>query len=140
MQEQKPKQNKETITNEKKTFTDPVTGKFVKGNPGGGRPAGVRSFTTKVKEALEKIADGTNNTYEQLFIKKILKKAIVDGDSKMMTVMWEQLDGKPAQKIVAQVQNTNVEVPPNSKKGKKIVERFNEALRQSLNNDDEDEE
>ena len=58
-----------------KTYTDPITGKFVKGNPGGGRPAGTRSFTTKVREALEKIAEGKDYTYEEAFIKSISPKS-----------------------------------------------------------------
>jgi len=63
-----------------------------------GRPKGSRSFTTKVKEALEKIADGKEYTYEEAFIKAILKKAIVDQDTGMMKTVWEQLDGKPLQR------------------------------------------
>ena len=73
---------------------------FVKGQSGNpeGRPVGARSFTTKVKEALEKIADGKDYTYEEAFIKAILKKGIVDQDTGMMRTIWEQLDGKPLQK------------------------------------------
>jgi hypothetical protein len=67
------------------------------GNPAG-RPVGARSFTTKVKEALEKIAEGKEYTYEEAFIKAILKKAIIDQDSSMMRTIWEQLDGKPLQR------------------------------------------
>jgi len=70
----------------------------VSGNPAG-RPVGSRSFTTKVKEALEKIADGKDYTYEEAFIKAIMKKAIVDQDTSMMRTVWEQLDGKPLQRI-----------------------------------------
>jgi len=68
------------------------------GNPNG-RPKGSRSFTTKVKEALEKIAEGKEYTYEEAFIKAILKKAIVDQDTGMMKTVWEQLDGKPLQRM-----------------------------------------
>jgi len=67
-------------------------------NPNG-RPKGARSFTTKVRDALEKIADGEKDvTNETLFIKAILKKSIVDQDVSMMRTVWEQLDGKPLQK------------------------------------------
>lgn len=84
---------------EVKPLKDPNTGLFVEGNPGGpGRPAGSRSFTTKVKEALEKIADGKDYTYEEAFIKSILKKAIVDGDASTQRLIWNYLDGMPAQK------------------------------------------
>jgi len=70
----------------------------VSGNPEGKKP-GTRSFTTKVREALEKIAEGRDYTYEQAFIKAILKKAIVDQDTGMMRTVWEQLDGKPLQRM-----------------------------------------
>ena len=85
---------------EVKPLKEPVTGLFAKGNPGGpGRPAGQRSFTTKVRDALEKIAEGKDYTYEEAFIKAILKKSIVDQDTTMMRTVWEQLDGKPLQRM-----------------------------------------
>ncbi|HCX21359.1 MAG TPA: hypothetical protein DHN29_05555 [Cytophagales bacterium] len=54
--------SEKTNTNVKKTYTDPVTGKFIPGNPGGGRPKGSISFATKWKKFIEKIAD--NNEVE----------------------------------------------------------------------------
>ena len=68
------------------------------GNPAG-RPVGATSFTTKVKEALEKIAEGKDYSYEEAFIKSILKKAIVDGDSSTQKLIWNYLDGMPRQNI-----------------------------------------
>jgi len=75
---------------------------FKKGDPNinrNGRPIGARSFTTKVREALEKIADGKDYTYEEAFIRAILKKSIIDQDIGMMRTVWEQLDGKPLQRV-----------------------------------------
>lgn len=75
---------------------------FVKDDPNinrDGRPVGTKNFTTKVRQALEKIAEGKNYTYEEAFIKSILKKAIVDGDSQIMRLIWNYLDGMPVQKI-----------------------------------------
>ena len=74
---------------------------FVKGQSGNpaGKPVGTKSFTTKVREALEKIAEGKDYTYEEAFIKAILKKSIIDQDITMMRTVWEQLDGKPLQRI-----------------------------------------
>jgi len=65
----------------------------------GGKEKGSKSFTTKVREALEKIADGKEYTYEEAFIKSILKKAIIDGDSTIQRLIWNYLDGMPAQKL-----------------------------------------
>jgi len=66
------------------------------GNPNG-RPKGTQNFTTKVRVALEKIAEGKNYTYEEAFIKSILKKGIVDGDPAIIRLIWNYLDGLPKQ-------------------------------------------
>ena len=71
-------------------------------NPAG-KPAGVRHFTTKVKEALEKIADGKEYTYEEALVKSVLKKAIVDQDPRMIKLIWNYLDGMPKQDIEANI-------------------------------------
>jgi len=73
---------------------------FVKGQSGNpeGRPIGAKNFTTKVREALENLADGTADTNEKILIKTIIKRAAVDGDVGMIRTVWEQLDGKPLQR------------------------------------------
>ena len=70
-----------------------------------GRPVGSKNFTTKVREALETIAEGKDYTYEAAFIKSILKKAIVDGDASTQRLIWNYLDGLPIQKIVGDNEN-----------------------------------
>lgn len=75
---------------------------FTKGDPNinrEGRPVGAKSFTTKVKEALEKIAEGKDFTYEEALVKAVLHKAIVDKDPTMMRLIWNYLDGMPMQDI-----------------------------------------
>lgn len=71
----------------------------VSGNPDGKAP-GTKNFTSLVRDALQKLAtdkDGKplEDTYEALLIKRVLKKAIQDGDTKMIEILWNYLDGKP---------------------------------------------
>lgn len=70
----------------------------VSGNPNG-RPKGAKNFTSKVKKALEKIAEGKDFTYEEALVKKILHKAIVEGNEQMIKLMWNYIDGMPVQAI-----------------------------------------
>jgi len=74
-------------------------GQFVEGHKKlGGATIGSKSFTTKVKDALEKIAeseDGQEITFEQQFIQTILHKAIVERDSSIIKLVWNYLSGMP---------------------------------------------
>ena len=67
------------------------------GNPEG-RPKGSKNFTTKVREALEKISEGGADTAEVALIKAILKNAIDKGDVTAQKMIWSYLDGMPTQK------------------------------------------
>ncbi len=82
-------------------------GRFVKGQSGNlaGKPTGTKSFTSKIREALQVIAEGRDYTYEEAFIKSILKKAIIDGDSTIQKLIWNYLDGMPVQKIAGDNEN-----------------------------------
>ena len=71
-----------------------------------GRPPGVKNFTTKVREALLKLSEDGEHTHEELFIKSILKKVTTKGDNFMMKTVWEQLDGKPLQRVEGTVDFT----------------------------------
>ncbi len=80
-----------------KTYTDPVTGKFVKGNPGGGRPEGSVSIVEGIKRKLMEIEPGNQKTYYEMFLSKLFQKAIRDGDVNLMRDMIDRTDGKPKQ-------------------------------------------
>lgn len=95
------------------------------GNPAG-RVPGTKNFTTKVREALEKIADGKEYTYEEAFIKSILKKAIVDGDASTQRLIWNYLDGMPQAKV--DITSGGEVIKPN-KQTEKLVEKFEEELK-----------
>ena len=98
-QEKEKKEEPEIERNEKGQF---IAGQS--GNPAG-KPEGAGigfSITRLVKEELEKIpeeAKEAGQTYASLLIKKILIKAIQDGDTAMINKIWEYMDGKPKQPI-----------------------------------------
>lgn len=68
----------------------------VSGNPAG-KPKGKRNFTTRIRESLEKIAEGQGFTYEEALVKTVLHKAIVEKDPNMIRLIWNYLDGMPHQ-------------------------------------------
>mgnify|MGYP001575283916 CR=1 FL=1 len=90
--------SEDTNNNVDKTYTDPETGKFLPGNPGGGRPPGSGiSITTEIKKKLAEVPEGQKSTYLQLLINRIMKQAIQDGDQQMITRIWQYIDGMPKQ-------------------------------------------
>ena len=65
------------------------------GNPKG-RPPGTISLTTMIKQELDKCPDSDNKkTYADLIVKRILTKAIKDGDPQMIKTVWAYIDGLP---------------------------------------------
>ena len=77
-------------------------GFFKEGNPG--KPKGARSFTTKVREALLKVSEDNATTEEQQLIKTIIQVAR-SGDSAMIRLIWNYLDGMPLQKLGGDEEN-----------------------------------
>ena len=98
-------------------------------NPEGKAP-GTRHFTTKVREALGKIADGKSETYEVLLVKRVLKKAIEGGDTQMIKLIWNYLDGMPQMKIDHTSGGERLGVI--DEKSQAIADKFEEELRNSL--------
>ncbi len=77
---------------------DPVTGQFLPGN--GGRPYGVRIFSTLFRDAIKEIGgtskDGKKVAYDKIITKKIITMA-ADGDLKAATMVIDRVDGKVPQ-------------------------------------------
>ena len=83
----------------KKTYTDAKTGKFVKGNPGGGRPVGSVSIVEGIKKKLQEIEPVNKKTYLELLLNTYFKNAIKDGDTSLIRDMINRVDGMPKQFI-----------------------------------------
>jgi len=87
-----------------KTAKNNVPGKpFTKDDPRinrDGRPKGSGiSITTAIKRELVNIPEGQKATYLQILIKKILKKAIIEGDQQTQKLIWNYIDGMPKQSM-----------------------------------------
>lgn len=90
----KKKSENKVIRNEK--------GQIISGTPNpNGRPKGSGiSITTEIKRKLEEKPEGQDKaTYLQLLIKRILKKAVVEGDNHTIKQIWSYIDGMPKQEI-----------------------------------------
>lgn len=70
--------------NGENTGKDPVTGKFLPGNPGGGRPKGTYSLKTKIIKLLEEKPE-------------LEAKLIADLMEKEQGLLLQMVDGKPKQ-------------------------------------------
>jgi len=80
------------------------------GNPKG-RPKGKGlSITTEIKRKLKKVKPGEESTYLQLIIKKILDKALDDGNDAMIKQIWNYIDGLPKETIKQEFDDKVTEV------------------------------
>ncbi len=82
------------------TDRDPVTGKFIPGNPG--KPMGARHFTTVFREYVREAGainkDGQKILFDKLIVKKVISMA-VDGNLKAAGMVMDRVDGKVPQTI-----------------------------------------
>ncbi len=77
----------------------------VSGNPAG-KPVGAKNLSTLLREALAKIvknAEGEDTTYEVLLIKRVMKKAIEQGDMRAVELIWAYLEGKPKERKIVEL-------------------------------------
>ena len=134
------------ITQETKLKNSPDTtgssrdeqGKFkagVSGNPDG-RPKGSGlCLTSLLKEYLEKIPEGQKVPYKNLFIKKLLKKALVDNDIQALKLIINYVDGLPKQILenTGEIKHTHSNDLENYKKAQDIAKKYEKELYKSLN-------
>ncbi len=82
------------------TGRDPVTGRFLPGNPG--KPLGTRHFSTMFREAIREFGgvtkDGQKVTYDRVITKKLITMA-ADGNLKAASMVIDRVDGKVPQVV-----------------------------------------
>jgi len=91
----------DTKQNVEKTYTDPQTGKFTQGNPGGGRPKGKESFSTLYKKAIANIAKAKNISPEDFEV-QLVQQAIAkgfNGDHRLYIDTMDRVHGKALQSV-----------------------------------------
>jgi len=96
-----------------KTAKNNIVGKpFEKNDPRinrNGRPKGSGlNLTSLLKEKLEEIPDGQKEPYKTLFIKTLLKKALLEKDMQSMKLIMNYVDGLPKQSIDFQGEIKNI--------------------------------
>lgn len=71
------------------------------GNPNGKVP-GTKNLTTKLREALDRIHEGSETPYDELLVNAIIKDALkVDGQSRRL--IFQYLEGMPKQAVEMEV-------------------------------------
>lgn len=102
------------IRDEQGRFVDGVSG-----NPAG-RPKGSLSVTAMIKKRLEEVPPDKQKTYLEYLVDHIIKKAISDGDDKMIERIWAYVDGAPKQTVKTEfddtVNNVNINISKNGSK------------------------
>lgn len=117
-----------------KTHENRERGKWKKGFSGNpkGRPKGSFTIVGILKEEMEKFVPQDEKkkmeekrTFAQVFVQRMLKKAIVDEDIVMMKEIMNRIDGRPKQSITINTEgNPQGEVETEMKK--KITEKMTE--------------
>ena len=64
------------------------------GNPAG-KPKGTVSITSAIKAELLKIPPEQKKTWLDLTVKRIMQKAVAEGDVQMIRTLWNYVDGLP---------------------------------------------
>ena len=111
IQEEAPVQEENNVA---LTYTDPVTGKFVPGNPGGGRPPGSKNYTTLYKEALVKLAKENDKEPDDIEVEMIANALLRarKGDFNFYRDVMDRMHGKAAQAIEISQKDNKVHLTP----------------------------
>ena len=91
-------------------------GQIVAGSPSlnpAGKPKGAKHLTTKLKEYLKELRakdprTGELRPLEDALIEKVTKMAL-DGNERMINLLWDRIEGKPTQAIDFDVNKEGIE-------------------------------
>lgn len=86
-------------------YTDPLTGKFLPGNPGG-KGRGTISIVGLIREQLAKVEPVTKKTYAQLVTERYVLSAL-KGDNKLLRDLVDRIDGKALQHVLTTTTTLN---------------------------------
>lgn len=67
------------------------------------------SLTRLLKKVLKDVEPKTGLTWEKLIIKRILKKAVIEGNDKMLLAIWAYIDGTPRQSVELSSKNITIQ-------------------------------
>lgn len=89
----------ETSVNVDNRYTDPITGKFIEGNPGGGRPPETPEAKVQKKVVAELIKEYKEALADILpDLIPIMREKAVKGDIQFIKEVGDRVLGKPEQK------------------------------------------
>lgn len=58
-----------------------------------GENRGSKWLTNQLEYALRQIGEGSKDTYHIMLIKRLMKKAIVEGDMRAIELIWDRIEG-----------------------------------------------
>lgn len=97
------------------------------GNPWG-KPKGARSSITSVlRDKLEEIPEGQNQTYKELLVETILHKGLVEKDIHSLKLIINYVDGLPKQEIDLNNRVINIDDLPD-KEFQNIIKGYNGTI------------
>ena len=76
------------------SYTDPITGKFIPGNPGGGRPKGTFSLKTRIIKQLQEHPEQLQEIVDYLIKEE-------------RALLFQMIDGRPPQDITSKGEQIN---------------------------------
>ncbi len=98
----------------------------MKGNPGS------KWLTTMLADALKKVANDQGEGFDVQLIKRVMRKAIVEGDMRAIEHVWDRLEGKPQQRHTVDSTLTHELSPEAEALAKQLIDAQRKPLEGSV--------